>query len=256
MEPLVFDGVGTVFAINPDSTLKYVDLKVTKVTAQMQFNWQNVMGGDSGYAFHYTAQDLQDKVSIEVPRFSPALAELSQGAATTSGAVTFDENEEGILAPTTGYTLLKGTTLVTSSDSVYLKDANGVLTALSRVASAPSATEYAITTGVITSAAANNNKTIVVVYKWTTTNGTTTGFSGTRKPRPFKFVHRFNLTNDRDGSLVDCQFTIYKALGGGTLDVTQERKKPSTMAISLEIMEPDLTAENPNRYAAELKFGI
>jgi hypothetical protein len=257
MEPLVFDGVGTVFAINPDGTLKYVDLKVNKVTAQMQFNWQNVMGGDSGYAFHYTAQDLQDKVSIEVPRFSPALAELSQGAATTSGSVTFDENEEGILAPTTGYTLLKGTTIVASSESVYLKDSSGILTPLTRVASAPMATEYAIdVSGVITSAVANDNKTIVVVYKWTKTNGTTTGFTGTRKPKPFKFVHRFTLRDDRDGSDVDCQFTIYKALGGGTLDVTQERKKPSVMAINLEIMEPDLTADNPNKYAAELKFGI
>jgi hypothetical protein len=41
-----------------------------------------------------------------------------------------------------------------------------------------------------------------------------------------------------------------------TLDVTQERKKPSVMAINLEIMEPYLTADNPNKYAAELKFGI
>jgi hypothetical protein len=257
MEPLVFDGVGTVFAINPDGTLKYVDLKVNKVTAQMQFNWQNVMGGDSGYAFHYTAQDLQDKVSIEVPRFSPALAELSQGAVTTSGTVIFDENEEGILDPTNGYTLKNGTTLVATSDSVYLKDTNGVLAPLTRAVSAPVATEYMITAaGKITSATANDGKTIVVIYKWTKTNGTTTGFTGTRKPRPFKFVHRFQLTNDKDGSLVDCQFTIYKALGGGTLDVTQERKKPSMMSIALEIMDPDLTVDNQNRNAAELKFGI
>jgi hypothetical protein len=257
MEPLVFDGVGTVFAINPDGTLKYVDLKVNKVTAQLQFDWQKVMGGDSGYAFHFTAQDLQDKVSIEVPRFSPALAELSQGAETTSGNVIFDENEEGVLVTTDGYTIKKGTTLVTLSDSVYLKDVNGVLTPLTRVATVPTATEYAITAaGKITSAVANDGKVIIVVYKWTKTNGTTTGFSGLRKPKPFRFAHRFTLRNDRDGSDVDCQLLIYKALGGGTLDVSQERKKPSVMAINLEIMEPDISAENPNRNALELKFGI
>ncbi|MDB5053275.1 MAG: hypothetical protein JWM44_1325 [Bacilli bacterium] len=257
MDPLVFDGVGTIFAINPDGTLKYVDQKVNKVTAQLQFNWQNVMGGDSGYAFHYVAQDLQDKISIEVPRYSPALAELSQGAQTTSGTTIFDENEEGILDATNGYTLKNGTNLVALSDSVYLKGTGGILTPLVRVASAPTATDYSIdVSGKITSATANNGKTIVVVYKWTKTNGTTTGFTGTRKPRPFKFIHRFLLRNDKDGSDVDCQFTIYKALGGGQTDVTQERKKANVMNISLEIMEPDLTADNPNLYAAELKFGI
>lgn len=255
MDPIVFDGVGTVWAIR-DGVLKYVDLKIQKVMAAFQFDWQKVMGGDSGYAFHFTAQDLQDKVSIEVPRFSPALAELSQGATTTSGSVTFDDNEEAILAVTTGYTLLNGATLVTLSDSVYLKE-NGILTALTRVASAPTAVQYAITAGgAITSAVANDGKTIVALYKWTKTAGTKTSLTGTRKPLPFKFMHRFNLQNGVGGALVPCQFTVYKALGGGTIDVSQERKKPSTMNIALEIMEPDLTADNPGRVAAELIFGI
>lgn len=255
MEPIVFDGVGTIFALR-DGVLKYVDLKVTKVTASMQFDWQKVMGGDSGYAFHYTAQDLQDKVSIEVPRYSPALAELSQGAETTSGSVTFDDNEEAILAPTDGYTVLNGATLVALSDTVYLKE-NGVLSPLARAASAPTIAQYSITAGgKITSNASNDGKVIVVVYKWTKAAGTRTGFSGTRRPLPFKFIHRFNLQNGVGGAIVPCQFTVYKALGGGTIDVSQERKKPTTMNMSLEIMEPDLTADNPNRVAAELTFGI
>ncbi|ETT31316.1 hypothetical protein C161_27020, partial [Paenibacillus sp. FSL R5-192] len=82
MRPLVFDGVGTIVARNLDGTIKYVEDKVTKVTLQLQFDWQAVMGGDSGYAFHYTAGDLQDKVSIEVPRYSAAIADMSQGGKT------------------------------------------------------------------------------------------------------------------------------------------------------------------------------
>src|SRR5690242_12934326 len=107
MDPLVFDGVGTVILFNPDGSLKYLDLKVNKVTAQLQFDWDKVMGGDSGYAFHYTAKDLADKISLEVPRYSPALAEISQGAVTTTGSTDFDDSEEFILTDaTTGYTLL------------------------------------------------------------------------------------------------------------------------------------------------------
>jgi hypothetical protein len=255
MEPIVFDGVGTIFALR-EGALKYVDLKVQKVTATMQFDWQKVMGGDSGYAFHYTAQDLQDKVSIEVPRFSPALAELSQGAETTSGSVTFDDNEEAVLAPTDGYTLFNGATLVALSDTVYLKE-NGVLSPLTRAASAPTIGQYAITAGgKITSNASNDGKIIVAVYKWTKAQGTKTGFTGTRRPLPFKFIHRFKLQNGVGGDLVQCQFTVHKALGGGTIDVSQERKKPTMMNMALEIMEPDLTADNPNRVAAELIFGV
>lgn len=261
MQPLVFDGVGTVWAIGLDGTLKYVDEKITKVNFQMQFDWQKVMGGDSGYAFHYTAQDLQDKVSIEVPRYSTALAELSQGAETIEGSVTFDENEEGVLLPTDGYTVKAPTkfdgTFVALSDSVHLKDDDGKLTPLERVATAPTASQYAITAaGKITTNASNDGKNIIAIYKWGKTKGTRSAFTGIRKPKPFKFVHRFTLTDDRSGEPVPCQLTIWKALGGGTTDVSQERKKPTVNTMSLEIMEADKTAENPEGYAAELIFGI
>jgi hypothetical protein len=260
MEPLVFDGVGTVHALDLNGALKYIELKVMSVTAQLQLDWDKVMGGDSGYAFHYTAKDLQDKVSMEVPRYSPALAELSQGAENTSGSVDFDEAEDGILDPTNGYTVVAPTkysgTFKASSEKVYLKDASGILTPLTMVVSAPTATEYVVTAaGKITSATANDNKIIVVTYKWTITNGTETGFGGTRRPKPFQLNHRFDLTDDRTGNLVPVQFKIFKCLGGGTLDVTQKRKSPTTTTIPLEIMEPDLTSDNPKRYAAMLKFG-
>ncbi|MDF2651696.1 MAG: hypothetical protein K0Q73_7501 [Paenibacillus sp.] len=255
MEPIVLDGAGTIWVVQ-NGVLKYVDMKVQKVTATMDFSWEKVMGGDSGYAFHFTAQDLQDKVSIEVPRYSPALAELSQGAETTSGAVTYDDNEEAILAPTTGYTLLNGATLVSESDSVYLRD-NGILTPLTRVATAPTAVQYSITAaGAITTNATNDGKTIVALYKWTKTQGTKSSFKGTRRPVPFKFIHRFRLQNGVGGANVPCQFTIYKALGGGSTDISQERKKATKMNMALEIMDPDLTPDNPNRVAAELIFGI
>ncbi|KIL35166.1 hypothetical protein SD71_16205 [Cohnella kolymensis] len=261
MNPLVFDGVGTLWAHDLQGNLKFIDEKINKVTFQAQLDWQKVMGGDSGYAFHYTAQDLADKVSIEVPRFSPALAELSQGAETVEGAVKFDESEEGILDPVNGYTVKApttfGGTFVETSDEVYLKDANGKLTKLERAAAAPTAAQYAITVaGKITSEASNNNKNIIVIFKWSKTNGTRTGLSGTRRPKPFKLVHRFKLLDDKSGQEVPCQLTIWKALGGGTLDISQERKKPNVNNMSVEIMEPGITADNPNGYAAELIFGI
>lgn len=261
MRPLVFDGVGTITIQDKLGNLKLLDDKINKVTMTLQFDWEKVMGGNSGYAFHYTAQDLQDKVSIEVPRYSNILAEIMQGAETISGEVDFDETEEGILL-TGGYTVKAptkyGGTFKMGSEKVYLKDVDkGDLKPLNKVASTPTADQYSVAAnGVITSNAANDNKNIVVMYKWTKTQGTQSGFGGMRRPKPFKFTHRFDLSHPVTGAPVPCQLTIFKALGGGTMDVSQERKKPSTNQLSLEIMEPDITPDNPNGLAATLTFGI
>ncbi|MFF2015009.1 hypothetical protein [Paenibacillus sp. NPDC058177] len=261
MSSLVFDGVGTVSVYQTDGTLKYLDDKITKVTLQLQFDWQKVMGGDSGYAFHYTAQDLADKASIEVPRFSPILAELSQGAETQSGEVKFDETETGVLDESSAYTVkaptkFKGTFKV-GSEKVSLKTENGDRKLLTKVATTPTAEQYAITPeGKITCDAANKGKAIDVSFVWTKEKGTKSGLGGRRRPKPFKLIHRFELTDDRTGDLIPCQLTIHKALGGGTLDVSQERKKPSTNTMNLEIMDPDKTMDNPEGWAVELILGI
>ncbi|HIW32619.1 MAG TPA: hypothetical protein IAA29_07520 [Candidatus Paenibacillus intestinavium] len=257
-EPLVFDGVGKVWTRELDGTLKYIDEKVNSVIFAPQFSWTKVFGGESGYPFHLTAQDLADTLSIEVPRYSPLLAEMSQGAATETGPMTFDENEEGILAAT-GYQIKAlskfGGTFVADSDEVYLKEPGGKLTQLERVAATPTAEQYSITSdGLITSDTTNDNKNLVVTYNWTSVGGTMNGFTGTRKPKPFKFTHRFELINDRTGSPVQVQLTVYKAIGGGTLNVGAARKTPSTNTIALEVLEADITPDNPNGYAAVIIF--
>ncbi|WP_405152870.1 hypothetical protein [Paenibacillus sp. FSL K6-0108] len=256
MRPLVFDGVGTIVARNLDGTIKYVEDKVNKVTLQLQFDWQAVMGGDSGYAFHYTAGDLQDKVSIEVPRYSAAIADMSQGGKTEKKEIVFDETETAFLK-NGEYKLSFGETLVAGSDEVYLKDPDtDALTQLTRVASTPTDQQYTITAeGLIESTTANNDKELLVTYKWSN-QGTETSFDGTRRPTAFKFTHRFKLLDDKTNNEIQCQLTIYKALGGGTLDVSQERKKANTSTMDLQVMEPERTPENPNGHAMTIKFGI
>ncbi|MNB84335.1 hypothetical protein D3C75_311920 [compost metagenome] len=261
MRPLVFDGVGTIVARNLDGSVKYVEDKVTKVTLQLQFDWQAVMGGDSGYAFHYTAGDLQDKVSIEVPRYSPVIADMSQGATTKrSATMEFDETEQGILGAD-GYTIkapgkYKGT-FIKESDELYIVDAEtDERTPLTRVAATPTDEQYTIDeTGKIVSSDANKGKEILVTYNWTK-EGTETAFDGTRRPSPFKLTHRFELIDDKSGNPVPVQVTIFKALGGGTLDVSQERKKANTTTVDLQVMEPGRSADNPEGHAMTIKFGI
>ncbi|MEK8215502.1 hypothetical protein [Paenibacillus sp. FSL L8-0463] len=256
-EPLVFDGVGKIWMRELDGTLRYIDEKINSVMFAPQFSWTKVFGGQSGYAFHLTAQDLQDVLTIELPRYSAVIAEISQGAETKSGIVQIDENEEGILSAI-GYPIKGigkfGGTFIASSDEVYIKASDGALTKLERVAAAPTAEQYAITAaGVITSAAANLNKNIVVTYKWSK-QGTSSDFKGTRRPKPFKFVHRFELINDRTGLPVQVQLTVHKAVGGGTLNVGATRKTPSTSTLNLEVLEADVTPDNPDGIAATIIF--
>lgn len=256
-EPLVFDGVGTIMMRDTDGKLRLVDEKINSVMFAPQFAWTKVFGGQSGYPFHLTAQDLQDVLTIELPRYSSVLAEISQGAETKTGLSQMDEIEEGILTAT-GYTVKGiekyGGTLVNESDEVHLKSSNGELTQLSRVATAPTAEQYTITThGEITSAAANLNKNIIVTYK-RSKEGTSSDFKGTRRPKPFKFTHRFELINDRTGKPVQVQLTVFKAIGGGTLNVGATRKTPTTSTLNLEVLEAEVTPDNPEGVAATIIF--
>ncbi|MEK3699356.1 hypothetical protein NYE33_20500 [Paenibacillus sp. FSL R10-2199] len=256
-EPLVFDGVGKIWMRELDGALRYIDEKINSVMFSPQFSWTKVFGGQSGYAFHLTAQDLQDVLTIELPRFSPVIAEISQGAETKTGPMEVDENEEGILS-STGYAIqgieLYGGTFVAESDEVYLKSIDGVLTKLERVASTPTIEQYSITSdGVITSASGNQNKNVIVTYKWSK-QGTSSDFKGTRRPKPFKFIHRFELINDRTGKPVQVQLTVYKAIGGGTLNAGAARKTPSTSTINLEVLDAEVTPDNPEGKAATIIF--
>jgi len=259
MNPVVIDGVGTIWFRDEDGNLKYVDEKINSVIFAPQFSWNKVFGGESGYAFHLTAQDLQDVVTIEVPRYSPALAEITQGSKTKSGAKNMDEMEEGVLTAS-GYQI-KGVEkygisgIVALSESVHLKDDDGKLIPLERAAATPTATQYSISEGgLITSAEANAGKVILVDYKWSATKAEYTEFDGLRKPKPFKFVHRFELLDDRSRKTVQCQLTIYNAIGGGTTNIGAQRKTPSVNQLQLEVLEGYVTEDNPNGVAAEIVF--
>lgn len=50
------------------------------------------------------------------------------------------------------------------------------------------------------------------------------------------------------------QLTVYKAVGGGTLNVGAARKTPSTSTLNLEVLEPDVTPDNPEGIAATIIF--
>ena len=259
MNPIVIDGVGTIWFRDENGKLKYVDEKINSVIFAPQFQWTKVFGGESGYPFHLTAQDLADIVTIEVPRYSPALAEITQGTKTVSGPKKMDEIEEGLLTSDgyqiAGFAKYGITEIIALSDEVHLKDENGELTLLERVAATPTVEQYSITEdGVITSAAANDDKVILVTYRWGSAKSSSTAFDGLRKPKPFKFIHRFELIDDRTRKTVQCQLTIYNAIGGGTTNIGAQRKTPSVNKLQLEVLEGYVTADNPDGVAAEIVF--
>lgn len=259
MNPVVIDGVGTISFRDEEGNLKYVDDKINSVIFAPQFQWTKVFGGQSGYPFHLTAQDLADVVTIEVPRYSPALAEITQGSRTKVGTKKVDEIEEGVLTDD-GYQI-KGiekyniTEIVLGSEEVHIKDEDGKLTKLELVAATPTIEQYTISaTGEIKSAVANEGKVILVTYKWSAVNAASTEFDGLRKPKPFKFVHRFELLDDRTRKTVQCQLTIYNAIGGGTTNIGAQRKTPSVNQLQLEVLEGYVSADNPDGIAAEIVF--
>lgn len=259
-EPLVFDGVGRLWTYDEDGNLQYNDDKINSVTFQPSFNWNNVFGGESGLPFHLTAQDLADKLSIEVPRYSPSLAKISQGADNNRGDQVMDEFEDGFFTEN-GYQLeaMKtfGGSLVEDSVEVWVAvDDSEVRKKLERVATSPTTEQYTVDTdGLIKSAAANKDKPFSVTFK-RNTSGSLTGFSGKRRPTPIKLIHRFELLNDVTRKPVQIQLTVYRCVGMGTLDATAQRKNATTTTLEMQILDPPKTPDNPKGYAATMIIGV
>lgn len=241
---VVLDGVGAVFTRNMSGNLKFTSSRINKVTLSMNGPYDKLYAGDSAYPFHLTPKDRDDKITLESPQFSTELFELGQGATTASGSATLDEFEQFVIPAGASYTLAKGATLVASSDELY--DA-ATMTKFTRVASAPTAGQYAIgASGVITFNAADAGKKMIAVYKWTTTTSSSAYILPATRTVPFKLVHRANLQDDDTGASVPVQLTVYKCQALGAFTIDQSRKQASAISVELAVLDPGITTDNPS----------
>jgi hypothetical protein len=215
--------------------------KLKKMTITVDAKQSRQYGGTSKYAFHLTEQDAESAVQIEnaVLDFNQLIA--ATGASDTVGSTTVPFQEKLTADASTGVvTPTKAASLVANSERVIVatKGLTNSGVQLSRVASAPTATQYSISAGIITLGDTNlKGKDVRVFYDYTATSAETLSVTTTTKNKPYKFVAYGKAFDDELNTTFDVTIVIYKAQMLGTFTIDQQRKNATTNNLDLAVLD-------------------
>ncbi len=245
-KPIILDGVGQIWTYDASGNLKYQSSKINKVVLNMNGPYDKVFAGNSPYPFHLVQKDRDDKITLEAPQFSTNLFEAGQGATLADGATTISEFEEFVTDATGNYTLLQGATLVASSDEIYDVSVTPYVK-YSRVASAPTTTQYTITiAGAIVFGTGNNSKKFLAVYNRNLTASSSAYITANTRTVPFKLIHRANLQDSDTGAVVPVQLTVWKAQATAAFNIDFTRKQATAISVELAVLDGGITTANPS----------
>jgi hypothetical protein len=217
--------------------------RLSKLTLTIAAPQQRQYGGTSKYAFHLTEQDAESSIQIE-----NALLDLNQlvaatGAEISTGSMVIPRVEKLTVLTGATVTLTNGATLVEGSEKIVVatKGQTNSGAQLTRVASAPTALQYSITSsGVVTLGDTTLvGKDIRVFYESTSANGTAASVKTDTKNKAYKFVAYGRALDDETGNWFDCVIIVFKSQMLGSFVVDQQRKTATTNSIELAILDPN-----------------
>lgn len=209
-----------------------------KMTITIDAKQQRVYGGTSKYSFHLTEQDAESAVSIENAVLDYNQLEAATGATISKGAVTVPFQEKKTVVGTT-VTLSKTPLTLTERVMVVSKDHTNAGVLLTRVASAPTATQYSIAAGVITFGDATlNGKDVRIFFDYTSAaTAEVASVTTTTKNKPYKFVAYGKAWDDELNQTIDVTIIIYKTQMLGTFTIDQQRKSATTNSLELAVLD-------------------
>lgn len=229
------------FDLTTNDPVAFFD-KLKKMTISIDAKQQRQYGGTSKYAFHLTEQDAESSVQIEnaVLDFNQLIA--ATGASASVGTTVLPFMEKVTVNTGATVTLKKGASLVKDSERIVVAT-KGITNSglkLERVASAPAANQYSITTaGVVTFGDATlTGKDVRIFYDYTSgaTAETLSITTGT-KNKPYKFVAQGKAFDDETNQFFDVTIIIYKTQMLGTFTVDQQRKSATTNTLELAVLD-------------------
>jgi hypothetical protein len=225
-----------------DGAVNLFSDKLKKLTVTIDLKQQREYGGTSKYSFHLTEQDSESSVNIENAVFDFNQLAAATGSTSSVGAVIRPKQEKLTVA-SSAVTLSKAASLVADSQKVIVwsKSHANAGKVLSKVASAPGATEYTIASGVITFGDATlEGLDVRVFYNYTTAaTGETLSIKNTTKNSPMKIVLEGSFLDDELNVRKNMTFIIYKAQLLGSFVIDQTRKSATSNSLDLAILDPD-----------------
>ncbi|AWV35154.1 MULTISPECIES: hypothetical protein [Paenibacillus] len=228
------------FDINSGDPVAYFE-RLNKMTFTIDAKQQRVYGGTSKYAFHLTEQDAESSVQLE-----NAVLDLNQlvaatGATITTGSTVIPKVEKLLVATGGTFTFSKGASLVAGTDRLVIatKGLTNSGMQLTRVASAPTALQYSITSsGVVTLGDATlAGKDIRAFYDYTATGGTAASVKTDTKNKPYKFVAYGKAFDDETNESFECTIIIYKSQMLGSFSIDQQRKSATANSLELAVLD-------------------
>ncbi|WP_135552108.1 hypothetical protein [Paenibacillus cymbidii] len=228
------------FDLNTGDPVAFMD-RLKKMTITIDAKQQREYGGTSRFAFHLTEQDSESAVQIEnaVMDFNELIA--ATGASVSTGSSVVPTQELQTVSGSSTVTLSKAASLVTDSEKVVVatKGLTNSGVQLSRVASAPTATQYTIAAGVITLGDTSlNGKDVRVFYDYTATSAEKASVVTTTKNKPYKFVAYGRAFDDELNVYFNVTVIIYKAQMLGTFTIDMQRKSATTNTLDLAVLDP------------------
>lgn len=215
--------------------------RLAKMTIAIDAKQDRVYGGTSKYSFHLTEKDAESSVQIENVLMDFNELQAATGAETTTGSMvlpTFEKKTVDAIAGTV--TLTHAAALVAASERVIVitKGLTNSGKKLTRVASAPTADEYTIASGVITFGdTVLKGKEVRVFYDYTATNKESLSITTTTKNKPYKFVAIGKAFDDETNEYFDVTIIIYKSQLLGTFTIDQQRKNATSNTLDLAILD-------------------
>jgi hypothetical protein len=172
----------------------------------------DVTGGQGNYKLLCFDHSKTSSLKLSLPLADLTLLSLMMGDAVSTGAQNVMQREVWTVSGASSITLSNPPVAGTTPTVYYLKDQRDNGTALTKVASAPTAGQYSITGSTITVNSADNGKQLVVWYQYATPS-TTTKFSmkANKFVQPLKLVGNGIIRDQVTGTDRASVITIYNA---------------------------------------------
>lgn len=236
----VFKGVPQVLINDFSTKVTMVRLlRATDAKLSLDFQSDNIFGGNSLFPFDTIDKDRTGQVSLTNSEFDAGIITATMGSAVTRGTTAEIQviSEAATIPSSVAYTvdLVNKTTAITASISVRYALTGLPLTQCT--AGSEAVGTYSVAAGVLTFAVADKGLGILTDYKYTVADGDVVSvLSNTLIP--VCEIVLVNTFKDEAGNDTTETITIYKAKASGKTDIDQSRGKAATHQLDFNILDP------------------
>lgn len=241
MKKRILYGVGDALCIDLKNEAKCLAFgKIQNLTVNFSADSEEITGGDNPYPITEFPKSKSITVSAQDAMFDIDLMEFSQGAIKTKEKKTemfeqiyFEVAADGTLElkhePVESSVVING----------FVKKGEPSLEENEEAVETDEKNEYSIEGKKLTFDKSLAGEIVTGYYKREVEDVTQVSGYKDKFPRPFKFVHRIPVYNDKNQIVQQMQLVIYKAKSDNSLEVNHAYQTAFAPSISIKALDPN-----------------